>query len=72
MFETAPGWLLFLLYPAIVAALVVVWLITRGSSTELNLKGFGVELTLKENRSKEAGVNRAPKGTTAGTKTNED
>lgn len=59
MFEIVPAWLLFLLYPAIVAALVLVWLITRGNSTELNLKGFGVELTLKESRSQKVDADQA-------------
>lgn len=63
MLESPPGWLLFLLYPAFVAILIVVWLLTRGSTTELSLKGFGVELVLKENRLKTIAVIQAEQET---------
>lgn len=54
--ETAPWWVVLLVYPCITLVLFAVWLLTRGSKTEIVMKGFGVELTLREDRLRTAAV----------------
>lgn len=54
--EAAPWWVALLVYPCIVFVLFAAWLLTRGSKTEVVMKGFGVELTLREDRLRAAAV----------------
>lgn len=46
--EDVPVWVYLLAYPLIVATLFGVWLIKRGTTTSIHVRGFGVEITLSE------------------------
>lgn len=53
---TIPAWMWLLVYPAVIGVLFLVWLLTRGQSSEIHLKGFGVELIMRENRLKTVAI----------------
>lgn len=48
----APWWLVWALWPGLAFVLFLVWMVTRPAKSEVTLKGFGVELTLKGDDSK--------------------
>lgn len=49
-------WVYLLAYPLIVGILFGVWLIKRGTTTSIHVRGFGVEITLSESSATKPGM----------------
>lgn len=54
--DDVPVWVYLLAYPLIVGVLFGVWLIRRGTTSSIHVRGFGVEITLSESSATKPGL----------------